>query len=197
MAPTVRQEIERNIAIGRNQGELQFNLATLVDGPVALKGLTGLGKIPALTDEAYLAAGLSKRQLADLNQPYARAGHHNVRQSWTKGWPQLIRDNPLFVVKPPGITKREFYELHFGLDDSFHGGSLKRDRRGARGLSGRKVGMQRYNQLDRLAFGTPYPLQVAGAAGGADTILKPLIFGVSNAGQSRPDDGGVPYRYSR
>lgn len=197
MAPTIQQEIQRTTALGRNQGELQFNAVMLADGALAARGLTGLGKIPALADEAYLAAGISKRQLADLNKPYVRIGHHNVRQSWTKGLPQFIRDNPVFVVKPPGITKRAFNELHFGLDDSVYGGRLKVDRRGAKGWSGEKLGMQRYNQLDRLAFGTPYSLQLAGAAGGADVILKPLQFGATNGDERAPDDGGVPYRYSR
>lgn len=194
MADTLAGEINRRARISRNVGESDFGLASALEGGLAVKGLTGLGAMKALTNADYLAAGLSERQIADLNTPYIRTGHHSIAQQYTKGMPRAVRDNPLFVVKPPGITKGDFYQLHFGVDKDFHGARLVRDPAGVKGWSGAKLGLKKYGLLDRIAFGTPEPVKYAGAANAGGLPFNTYHFGDDDAGAQ--NDGRVQDRYS-
>lgn len=174
---TFSGELKRNFTIGQNQGELAFDVGSLaVGGPLA-KGAGKLGAISRATvgPEKYVAQGFSPTGAAYLAEMYPGMGHHNVprRARLPKilgggPLPPWFSDGPFNVLKPEGMTRGDFYRLHFEVDDHFYGAKLPA-RVGGERWSGKKLGFEKHDALGRLWHGTPAPMKarVGGSAASA------------------------------
>lgn len=161
MANTFGEELGRRFHIGANQGELAANIAAIpLGGEVgsALEAMEYAGEAGEVGK--YLRMGYSDGQAIELAKPYVGMGHHvkarripvpNVLGSG----PILddLFDSRLFVLKPAGIDKGQFYRLHYGVDDHFSGAKIPGYGRG-QGYSGKKLGLPRYQGLERAWRGT-------------------------------------------
>jgi hypothetical protein len=171
VAPTFTGEMARRFGIGLNQGQLGWNVASLVAGTPALKAVEGLGAVADATSAAKFAEmGFTDAQTARLAESYAGAGHHSpVSQSLAKrlGLPGWLRDSDFNVVKPDGMNQGDFYDFHYRVDPQYYGSGFS-PKIGGPGWSGKKLGLQKYGLLNRIWYGTPTPLAgVSGAAGAA------------------------------
>jgi hypothetical protein len=129
-SPSLTGEIARNFKIGMNQGELAFDVGSALYGGAEAKGLEALGRTAeAVTPAKYLARGYSP-ELADyFASPYDGVGHHLLPRGVVDKWPdglkgigRTISESPFFLLKPEGISKGDFYHLHYGVDPGYYGG---------------------------------------------------------------------------
>ena len=173
VADTFRGEIDRQIGIGLNQGELIFDLGSLLAGGAALKGLSGAGKAARglKTVEHYVARGVPPSTAAYFVQPYTGMGHHYLpRRTRLPGLlgggpiPPAISDSPFFLLKPEGIQMGDMYELHYRVDPHFNGGRVPQRFGNVRGWSGKALGWEKEDALGRIWYGAPDPLKMT--AGG-------------------------------
>lgn len=117
----------------------------------------------------FTSQGFSPAQAEYLASPYEGMGHHFIPRR--AGLPTAISDSPLNVLKPNGISRGEFYELHYKVDPYFYGTRLPNSVGGT--WSGRSLGLEKYGSLGRAWYGAPTPLKVtvggavAAGAGGA------------------------------
>lgn len=142
----------------------------LQQGAVAYSGLPiGVRSLRAPTGEArFLSQGFNADQAKYLAQPYEGMGHHFFRREWDL--PEVITESPLSILKPSGISRGDFYELHYKVDPTFYGARFPSSIGGS--WSGRSLGLQKYGTVGRLWYGSPAPLKVtvgasAAAGGGA------------------------------
>lgn len=181
-ASTFTGELQRNFAIGRNQGELAFDVGSLAfAGPAAkLTSRIGVASRASVGPERYLAQGFSPSGAAYLATPYTGMGHHTVPRRYRlpellggKPLPPSISDGPFNLLKPEGMTRGDFYRLHFEVDDRFHGTKLPK-RVGGESWSGKRLGFERYELPERLWYGTPAPLKAR--IGGSAAVGGGLIY---------------------
>ena len=150
-----------------------FTLAMYV-APVAGKGLgwargrLGLGKASASPRQQIMSEfrrfksqGFTNKQAYHLAQPYEGMGHHFVPRR--VGLPSLYSESRFNVLKPNGINRGSFYELHYRVDPKFHGTAFPESVGGT--WKGAKLGLQKEGFLGRMWFGSPRPLKWA--VGGA------------------------------
>ena len=175
VAPTLAGELRRNFDIGQNQGELAFDVGSLVVGGPAAKAVKGLGRISNVGNaEKYLAQGLSPGAAAHLAQlyPASNLGHHLIPRrarlpKFLGGGPlpRSYSDGPFNKLAPPGISRGDFYELHYKVDPHFHGTGVRGER-----WSGRDLGLKKHGPMGQLWHGSPAPLKARvgglGAAAG-------------------------------
>lgn len=172
-APTVTGEIRRNFDIGRNQGEVVFDVAGLAVGGAELKAASMAARISKADRIAmHQAQGFTKAKATHLAGPYTGRGHHAIiperarLPEWAGGGavPRAILDSPFNVLKPEGITRGEFYPLHSKVDSHFYGTGFPR-RMGPGGWSSKALGIDKYGLPERIWYGTPGPTKaLAGAA---------------------------------
>jgi hypothetical protein len=174
VAPTLAEEIQRRQRLGMNQGEAAFDVASILYGGPAVKGLTAFPRaVEELAAADRLIAASSPRAAERLARPYSGAGSHFVARRHTRAFPAFVRDNPLFVYKPDGLSQIEFYRRHYKLDPFYQGGPLP----GGAGWSGKKMGWKKFGQFDRVAFGMPAPTRAAAIANAGGATRSLFDFG--------------------
>ena len=172
VAPTFAGELRRNFDVGQNQGEVLFDIGSLVVGGPAAKAVRGLSRAANVGNEAkYLAQGFSPRAAAHLAEPYpaSNMGHHFISRDTTLpgggSVPRSYSDGPFNKLAPPGISRGDFYELHYQVDPRFHGTGVRGE-----SWSGKNLGLTKHRPLGRLWHGSPAPLKARvgglGAAAG-------------------------------
>ena len=175
-APTLLGEMRRNWNIGLNQGDLAFDVASLLYGGAELKGLRGMRLLAGRPTAAnYIANGVPK-ELADyFALPYQGRGHHYwpLREKLPAvlgggPLPKQIAESPFFLLKPRGITNGEFYKLHHAVDPFYYGGKVKAGFP-VRRWSAKELDWDKHGKLGRLVFGAPVPLKMA--------VTSPLYVG--------------------
>lgn len=180
MAPTVSGEINRSFQIGRRQGEVAMEVFPYLVGAGELKATAELGAMSKASRIAkYRNQGFSAAQARRLAKPYDGQGHHSILPQratlpdWLGGGPipKSILDSPFNVLKPPGMTQGDFYELHYKVDPEAKGFRLR-----GGGWSGKKVGLAKYGLPQRIWQGTPNATKRAIAGGG---IAGTIPFGES------------------
>lgn len=175
-APTFAGELRRTFDIGQNQGEFIFDVGSLAMGGPVAKAVKGLGRAENVGNvEKYVAQGFSPRAAAHLAQPYPtsnRGSHFIPRRTRLPGLlgggpiPREYMDGPFNKLIPPGISRGDFYELHYGVDPRFHGTGVLGER-----WSGRDLDLPRYGLAGQIWHGSPAPLKarvggLGAAAGG-------------------------------
>ncbi|MCX7805519.1 MAG: hypothetical protein N3A38_10070 [Planctomycetota bacterium] len=118
--------------------------------------------------------GFSPAQSLYLTHPYKGTGHHfPLRQELARklGLPESIKDSPLNVLKPSGISVGRFYELHYQVDPAFHGARFPRKIGGI--WAGSAIGLQKYSFMATIWHGTSISLKIAVGTG---------VIGGSSAG---------------
>lgn len=164
MAPTFEGELRRNFDIGQNQGELAFDIGSVVLGGPAAKLVKGLPRVSNVGNvDKYLAQGFTRREAAHLAKPYPalnRASHFIPQRTKLPKFlgggplPKSYMDGPFNKLAPDGISRGDLYELHYKVDPHFHGTRV----RGGR-WSGKDLGLERYGPLGQLWHGSPPPLK--------------------------------------
>jgi len=176
VADTVLGEFNRRFDVGENNGELAFDVASSFGGGGALRGAAGLGKVAKAANAkelAFLAAnpGLAAR----WSEPYRGMSHHIYGRNeplsdWLGGGPapRWFIESDFNKIRYKGMTTRDVYRNHVGVDDSYYGGKVGARYGGTRWSAERDLGWTRYGPLDRLNHGTsPYTKAVVG----------PILFG--------------------
>lgn len=167
-APTFEGELRRNFDVGQNQGEVLFDAASLLVGGPAAKAVKGLERVSNIGNvERYVAQGFSPKGAARLAEPYpfSAMGHHFIPRR--AGLPENYSDSVFNVLKPRGVSRGDFYELHYKVDPKYYGGPVVR----GEGWSGKRLGLDEYGLAGRLWHGSPPPLKARvgglGASAGA------------------------------
>lgn len=176
-APTFGGELRRMYDAGRAQGGLAVDVASLA-GMVAPAKLSGkLDRLkPPSTPEKYMDQGYSPGRSLDFAKPYDGKGHHSVfaerfRLPKNLGGgklPKAVMESRYNVLKPEGITKGDFYELHYAVDKHFHGTGFPRDFPGE-SWSGKQLGLTKAPFGVRHWRGTPTPTKTK--AGGTVGVV--------------------------
>lgn len=180
VASTLAGEIRRNFDIGQNQGEVIFDVGSIVVGGPAAKAAKGLSRAANVGNDAkYLAQGFSPKVAAYLAEPYPASGmasHYIPRRArFPEGsgggpLPKSYMDGPFNRLAPPGISRGDMYELHYKVDPRFSAARLPEDVGGG-AWRGRQAGLERYSAPGRLWHGAPAPLKARvgglGASAGA------------------------------
>jgi hypothetical protein len=182
-ADTFMGEMRRQADLGLNQGELLFDVGSLLYGGAEAKGLTRLAKAgEAQGAEKWLARGVSPGLADYFATPYTGIGHHYLpRRSKLPPWlgggpvPPVISDSPFFLLRPGGISTGDMLELHFKVDPKYRGGSIPAEFGGG-SWSGDALGWEKYDQLGRLWYGAPAPLKAAAGSGvvGAGALVDQI-----------------------
>jgi hypothetical protein len=184
-APTLAGEVERNLRIGLNQGELAVDVGSALYGGAELTGLkevAGLSK--AATPAKYLARGYPRGLSEYFATQYKGIGHHFIPKRFEEdyGVPRAIIESPFFRRKPRGVSTGDFYELHHGVDPKYRGGKIHQDFGGGR-WSGDELGWQKRGLLGRLWYGSPSQVKAA--------VIGPPVVGagalVDHVYQDRSD----------
>lgn len=182
MAATIGGEFRRNYEIGKNQGEFAVDVGAMVLGGRAIKKLAGLGPLSKEAQIAkFMEQGFNPAQARYLAEPYIGKGHHNVAQAskipaTIKGvpipnalvgfrLPRAISDSSFNVLKPSGISRGDFYELHYKVDPHFWNANLPAREGGGR-WTGSRLGLKKYGGLGRAWHGAPGPLKAVSGVGG-------------------------------
>ncbi|WP_304165643.1 hypothetical protein [Phenylobacterium aquaticum] len=172
-APTFKGELQRNFEIAQNQGELAFDVGSLLVGGPGAKAVTGLERLSNVGNvEKYLAQGFSHKgaeHLATL-YPASNMGSHFIpRRTRLPDFlgggplPKSFSDGVFNVLKPEGMSRGDLYELHYKVDPQFYGTKVIR----GEGWSGKRLGLERHGPLGRLWHGSPPPLKARAAGLGA------------------------------
>ncbi len=182
VAPTFAGELRRNFDIGQNQGEVLFDVGSLVVGGPVAKGVKGLSRAANVGNDAkYMAQGFGPKAAAYLAEPYPASGmgsHYVPRRARLPkefgggALPKSYMDGPFNRLAPPGISRGDLYELHYKVDPRFSVARLP-GRVGGGAWHGGKVDLDRYGQLGRLWHGSPAPLKarVGGLGTGAGAAM--------------------------
>jgi hypothetical protein len=180
-AGTFGGEMARNFRLGANQGELGWDMGSLLFGGAASKALRGLGaRAEASGPAKFVAQGFSPAQADYLAAPYEGMGHHFVQRWAAKaiGLPSGLTDSVFNVLKPTRISRGDFYGLHYGVDPHFESANLPKAVGGGTWI-GEDLGLQKYGPWASLWHGSPAPLNtVVGTAA------------VNNAANFDPDERG-------
>ena len=113
----------------------------------------------------YRGQGFTPAQAKYLTEPYTGLGHHfPITQSAAGkiGLPTVLRDSPLNVMKPAGISRGAMYERHFMADTHWFGTRFPNAIGGI--WSGTKIGLQKPGYLGRLWYASPGPFKAAAGA---------------------------------
>jgi hypothetical protein len=160
-APTLSGEMRRNYEVGVNRGQLGLGIAaSLYGGP---KTASALSRPPPLRGiPRYLSQGFSREGAEYLAEADPGMGHHNFRRSRADrlGIPKKVQDSPFNVLKPWGIDRGGMKELHFKVDRHFGGGRAP-PHRGGEKWSGKELGIERYDPIERIWHATPPALKAA------------------------------------
>lgn len=187
-APTLEGEARRNFDIGRNQGELFMEGAGWLVGAGQLKTAAKIGSLSKADLVAkYRAQGFSEAKAAHLAEPYTRIGHHSLIPERARlpellgggRYPRWALDNPFNALRPSGISRGEFYELHSRVDPYFRGTRFPPNM-GPGGWSAKKLGIEKYDPLQRVYYGTPGPTKAV--IGGA------FVVGDGDSNEATGDD---------
>jgi hypothetical protein len=84
------------------------------------------------------------------------------------GLPENYNDSVFNVLRPQGISRGDFYELHYKVDPSYKGGGVKGEK-----WNGEALGLQKYGLAGRIGHGSPPPLKarVGGLGAGAGAVM--------------------------
>jgi hypothetical protein len=155
-APTFSGELRRNFETGKNQGEVAFDVGSLAIGGPAAAATKFLVPVKVSKAEKYLGQGFSPRAAAYLATPYEGMGHHFAGRRLKL--PERFSESEFNVLKPPGMTRGDFYELHFKVDPHFYGTTLRPRSAGER-WTGKALGLEKHAPAGRIWHGSPTPLK--------------------------------------
>ena len=211
VGPTI--VVAGGVALGGGSGGAGASGRAGLGGRAGVSGRAGItGAVGGADDAAriarYLEQGYSPRAAKVLAQQYEGVGHHLLHESYVKKvlipkygedslrgrFLKAFVDSPWNVKKPDWMSTGEFYEFHARLHGA--GGTAAFGRRTAQGMrllkgepwrSAQVVeGLESYNKLQYLWYGSTTRLKVAAGAAGA---------GLTGAGYAAwevlsPDDSG-------
>jgi hypothetical protein len=167
VADTFGGEMERNFKLGANQGELGWDVGSLAFGGAASKALRELSP-PA----KYVGQGFTPAQADYLAAPYEGMGHHHVPRWAAKalGLPPSLSDSIFNVLNPRGMSRGDFYALHYQVDPHFRSANLPKALGGPGAWQGKNIGLQKYGPWASLWHGSPAPLNAAIGTAGVNNL---------------------------
>lgn len=169
MASTAFGEFQRMREIGKNNGELGADIGSMFVGGAFTRSAAGLGatsKAATVAEKAYLAA--NPTLAARFAELYDGMSHHIIGRrtrfpDWMGGGklPKWLIESEFNKIRHEGITIRDLYRNHIGVDDKYHGGKSG----GVPWSARRHLGWDRYGAWDRFNYGTsPYTKALIGPA---------------------------------
>jgi hypothetical protein len=188
VAPTLRGEVKRAFDIGMNNGELAFDAGSTVAGGELLRGAAGLGAMTRAAETAEAKILAARPGLAAyLDEPYEGMGHHikarRTRLPSILGGgpvPKELMESAFNKIRAEGMTRRDFFRNHVGVDDFYHGGKVPA-RFGGGGWSAKNLGWDKYRGYERFQHGTaPATKAVMGS-----TIIGGQLAGPFDDGAGR------------
>lgn len=177
-ASTASEEMQRRIAIGRNQGRLEGEVVSNFV-PFGLPAKVGrFGGV--LSKEAliarYIDEGVPPGMAAYWAEPYVGMGSHYLSRKTARdlGLPRFLTDSMFNVQRPTRITRGDMYRLHYEVDPHYHGGKNPA-RAGGGSWSGKQLGWKKLGPIERFWYGAPTPtksggLQVVDGVGHVDPL---------------------------
>ena len=105
----------------------------------------------------FRSQGHTAAQSHALTKPYKGWGHHFLPRRWKL--PKFIQENSFNILKPKGISKGRFYELHYRVDPHFKGAGLPKSVGGSWKPS--NFGLTKYGQVGRVWHACPTKLKLA------------------------------------
>jgi hypothetical protein len=113
--------------------------------------------------EKFIGQGFSPAVAEHLALPYPSTGkgHHSfITQAMGRKYslPNWMVDNPLNVLKPKGISRGDFYELHYQVDPDFFNANFPKAIGGS--WTGSSLGLKKYTGIERVWHASPTPLKV-------------------------------------
>ena len=180
-AATLAGELGRNFNIGMNQGELGFDVGSVLYGGPLAKTAKEFG---LLSKSASFDKSIAQKFLPAaaeyLSEPYVGMKHHSVFPRRAKlpailgggPMPKWVSESEFNLLGPPGMSRGEFYIRHYLVDPKFHGTGIPK-RLNAGNWSGKKLGLKKYGDLRRIWYGTPTPLKarVGGLGAAAGSVM--------------------------
>jgi len=176
VATTAREEFARKFEVGKNNGELIFDAGSFLVGGEALKGAAGIGRLAKAPTEMELAffakhPGVAAR----FSEPYKGMSHHIIKRSATMPkflgggkYPKWLIESEFNKIRHEGISTRDLYRNHVGVDRQFGGGKVGAPYGGTKWSALEDLGWEPYSPIDRLKYGTsPYTKAAVG----------PVLFG--------------------
>ena len=174
-------EMRRNFNIGLNQGEALFDIGSTLYGGAEAKSLMRLRQaVGEKGASKYMARGVPPGTSRYFATPYDGRGHHSIPvrttlPKWMGGGPvpSIVSNSPFFLLRPPGISKGDMFELHYKVDPQYYGGKISKEFGGGP-WSGDALGWKKHGLLARAWYGSPAPLKavaggmVVGAGGFVD-----------------------------
>ena len=137
---------------GDTTGVLLNGAGTLLSGTGMSCGVNSLlnpSKRTLFDEYMYFRRqGFKPAQAKYLAQDYPATGmghHFPISRSLAGklGIPDWLRDSPLNVLRPNGISRGRFYELHYMVDENFYGAALSPSIGGS--WRGAQLGLEMYN----------------------------------------------------
>ena len=166
MADTGLGEFGHEFGLGANAGEALTNIVGAVAVPEVAEGLNAARTFAATRDAniaKFMGQGFDEQTARYLSKPYDGRGDHALisqSQNAVFGFktpllkkvqiPDWIKDSPVNVSKPRGLSQGDFYEYHYAVDPQFYGAGLPRDLNGGKGWSGKRLGAERYSGAEQL-----------------------------------------------
>lgn len=173
---------------GRYGNSVSFGLdAGTAVGGLALGGIATARSVftPLTVAESgsgkFLGQGFNPAQAEYLAMPYPLTGkgHHSfITQAMGRKYnlPKWVVDNPLNVLKPNGISRGDFYELHYKVDPYFFNANFPTAIGGS--WRGSSLGLEKYGTAGRIWYSIPTSLKVTvGGAGAAEGAGAYYYFG--------------------
>jgi hypothetical protein len=122
----------------------------------------------------FRGQGFTAAQAHYLARPYVGRGHHFLIPRGSR-LPRFFRESPANVLKPKGISRGRFYELHYRVDPHFYFAPFPRRIPG--GWRGPSLGLRKYGPVGRLWYGSPDAFKlfvgILGYGGGRLGMLSP------------------------
>jgi hypothetical protein len=183
MANSVGGEFPQGLNLGLNDGELAWDVGSLLAGGEAVRLAAGVGplaKAAGATERAFVAERPGFAEY--LNENYDGMGHHiwgrnQKRSKWLGGgkMPERFLESPFNKIRETNISRRDFLRNHIGSDADYTGGKIRRNR-GAWRWNAEGLGWEPYSFADRLRYGTaPATHALVGSgltAGTTDSLLR-------------------------
>jgi len=187
-ADTLLEEYKRAFRVGMNNGELAFDTGSMLVGGEFMRGAAGIGRLakaPTAKELAFFAKnpGFAAR----LELPYDGMSHHiigrNADMPWWLGggkYPEWLIESEFNKIRHEGISTRDLYRNHVGVDGDYTGGKVGKPYGSVRWNAEKDLGWTAYGPLDRVNYGTsPYTKAVVG----------PVLFGGTAVDSSKPEAG--------
>jgi RHS repeat-associated protein len=113
----------------------------------------------------FMSQGYTRPASEYLAKPYVGMGEHFLPRRWARNWgvPEFVIENRFNILKPEGISRGRFYELHYLVDE--HANQFRLPQSVGGGMwRGSRLGLDKFGPANKVLYGTALELKLT--AGG-------------------------------